>query len=209
MFRKIYTAFLEILYGDTCIICRKNSPILCTQCLNKLSRNTLDTKNFIYPLFNYRDENVRKILWYIKYKHSPSLLKILTPFLCLYMDTHLPRDTYFLVPVPSRNSSNQKRGYVPTEVIAKELHFCNTNYIPIEKNTVLFKRKTKRQATLKDKNGRISNMHDAFLVKEDTVTGKNCIIIDDIITTGATTHSLRESLLKAGAVSVFIVTLAH
>lgn len=209
MFRKFFANILNIIYGNTCLLCRKRTPLLCTHCIATLTENKFVTENATFSLFNYRDERVRKIIWYIKYKHSPSLLKILAPLLCLYMDTKLPKGKYILIPVPSRIVSKQKRGYVPTELLARELHVCNAQYIPIEKDKVFFKRETKRQAIIRDRSERISNMRDAFLVKDGVVVGKNCIIIDDIITTGATTSALREALLKSGASSVSIFTLAH
>ena len=66
------------------------------------------------------------------------------------------------------------------------------------------------QSSLNDKKARKDNVQDAYLVPDpDLVEGKRILLIDDIITTGATLDEASRTLLEAGAKSVVAASLAQ
>jgi predicted amidophosphoribosyltransferase len=56
---------------------------------------------------------------------------------------------------------------------------------------------------------RRENVTDAFSADAAQVTGKNILVMDDVATTGATLASCADALLKAGARTVYALTLAR
>jgi ComF family protein len=56
---------------------------------------------------------------------------------------------------------------------------------------------------------RTKNVNDAFLSKPSAVAGHSILIVDDVITTGATINACAKSLIKAGACNVYGITLAR
>ena len=57
---------------------------------------------------------------------------------------------------------------------------------------------------------RIKNIKDAFCVKHpEKVSGKRVVIIDDVVTTGATAHECIKALKKAGAKSVDVLSVSR
>ena len=70
-------------------------------------------------------------------------------------------------------------------------------------------RSTDSQAGLTPRQRR-NNVRGAFRVSDPTaVRGKNILLIDDILTTGATARAAAQSLKRAGAASVYVATLAR
>ena len=99
----------------------------------------------------------------------------------------------------------KERGFNQCEYIAKELSI-NTGIKTI--NTLKKIRETKVQKTLK-REERIENLKDAFeIIDEKKVKGKKFILLDDVITTGATLKEGVKVLKKHGAIEIKILTLA-
>lgn len=75
--------------------------------------------------------------------------------------------------------------------------------------TVVRQRATESQAGLTPRQRR-QNVRGAFVVPDpEAVTGRNVLVIDDIMTTGATVRSVAQVLLRAGAAKVWVATLAR
>jgi predicted amidophosphoribosyltransferase len=63
-----------------------------------------------------------------------------------------------------------------------------------------------------DRRRRADNVHDAFVVRsphDRVVRGQWVVLVDDVVTTGATLCSAADALLSAGAVAVSAVTVAR
>ena len=67
---------------------------------------------------------------------------------------------------------------------------------------------TKAQAKLA-KAERAANVDGRFVARAPAVAGKNIVVVDDVVTTGATSEACRRALLKAGARSVRCVAIAR
>lgn len=108
-----------------------------------------------------------------------------------------------IVPVPD---SGNGRGYWVTGLMADRLG--QITGIPVNKRSLKKIRKTKRQAGL-NREERLRNLIGAFGVdKAGSIEGKRVLLVDDIITTGATVSCCAVALLKAGAAEVTAVSFA-
>jgi predicted amidophosphoribosyltransferase len=82
----------------------------------------------------------------------------------------------------------------------------------LENNILIKPKDTLHQAHIKDRSARLRNMVGTFAVRNETknlIKGKNIILIDDILTTGATLGEARKVLRQAGARKVVAFTVAH
>jgi ComF family protein len=98
------------------------------------------------------------------------------------------------------------RGYNQADFIARELsQECSLPY-----TTKLLTRTGRhiRQVTTKSRSERLKNQNNSFVAKGN-VEGLHCILVDDVTTTGATIDEARKTLLRAGAMTVHAVTIAH
>lgn len=114
----------------------------------------------------------------------------------------------FLIPIPLHRRKYRERGYNQAELIARGV--SEMTQIPVRNDLVQRHRDTETQTKLSiDK--RQENMEDAFEVLpniREQLKGKMCILIDDVITTGATIQSCAEELLVKGASRVIAASLA-
>jgi len=113
-----------------------------------------------------------------------------------------------LVPVPLHWQREWQRSYNQAEVLARILgKKLNKPCKKVLKRI----RPTTRQATL-NREERLKNLKNAFAVPEtkvQLVAGKQILLIDDVLTTGATLHACAEELLKNGAAGVVVFTIAR
>lgn len=108
-----------------------------------------------------------------------------------------------IVPVPA---SSKARGYNVPERMAQPL--ARALGVPLEAEALCRARTGRHQAGL-SLDERLVNIAGAFRVPEpDKVDGKRVLLVDDVITTGATAAACAQALLDAGAQSVFAVSLA-
>jgi ComF family protein len=119
-----------------------------------------------------------------------------------------------VVPVPLHRTKHKQRGFNQARALAK----CAIDalrkshpawHLTLAPTTLMRLRSTESQAGLTPLQRRL-NVRGAFKVSDSTaVKGKHILLIDDILTTGATARAASQSLLKAGATSVYVATLAR
>jgi ComF family protein len=110
-----------------------------------------------------------------------------------------------IVPVPLHPSRQRERGYNQAEMIARRLHSGRTRLAAVRQ------RDTQTQALLPSRAQRNENVKDAFaLIDPVTVAGKNVVLVDDVMTTGATLVSLGRLMraAKPAALSAIVVAVA-
>lgn len=101
-----------------------------------------------------------------------------------------------LVPVPLLGWDQKQRGYNQSQLIAQFLgHLFNFSLAP----WVMKQKQTRKQSMLKDFQERAENVRGAFIIKpESFVKNQDLIIVDDVITTGATVNSVIKVVKMAG-----------
>ncbi len=111
-----------------------------------------------------------------------------------------------LVPVPLHRRKQRRRGYNQSEWIARGL--AEAMHKPVEAG-YLFRKKHTPTQTKKNRMERWQNVEGIFDIYEPrALTGKHLLLVDDVVTTGATLEACAAELLKIDGVRVSIVTLA-
>ena len=109
-----------------------------------------------------------------------------------------------VVPVPA---SGHARGYNPPELLARPL--AQALNAPLQPHALRKCRATHTQKGLSAAQ-RLQNLSGAFQVRDARlVEGRRILLVDDVITTGATVSCCAAALMKAGALEVFAVTAAN
>lgn len=114
-----------------------------------------------------------------------------------------------IVPVPLHRRRLISRRYNQSAIIASA--FGKENSLPVLLDALIRTRHTPSQGHLNAKD-RTQNVRKAFAINpkhEHNIKGKNILLIDDVYTTGATVKECTETLLKAGAKSVNVLTVAR
>lgn len=147
---------------------------------------------------------LRKLIHLLKYGRVLPLAGPLGAFL----SSALPRTERYdaVVPMPLHWTRRWGRGFNQSEVLARAL--SSRIGVPV-RNAVTRKRRTPAQAGLNNSERR-TNVVGAFSVKKGSeLAGQHVLLIDDVLTTGATASACAAVLKRAGAKRVTVLTLAR
>ncbi|MEG2666673.1 MAG: phosphoribosyltransferase family protein [Bacteroidales bacterium] len=223
--------FFDFIYPKVCSGCgallMQPEQILCTYCLSHLPYTQYETllKNPVFLnfcgripildacslLYFHKGGRVQHLLHLLKYDYRPDI----GLFLGKLLGEKLAEISSFqnidvLVPVPLHPKKIKKRGYNQCDLLIKGMQ----PYFHAEiQNHLLNKKEYTESQTQKNRTHRWDNVHSSFaLSTENTqiqnLTGKHILLIDDVITTGATLESCARELLKIPNVNISIATIA-
>ncbi|MDH4058096.1 MAG: ComF family protein [Cyclobacteriaceae bacterium] len=112
-----------------------------------------------------------------------------------------------IIPIPLHRSRKRRRGYNQSEKFAEGL--SEFLQIPWDEEIVERRIKTTTQ-THKSKIERWENVKDVFFIKyPERIFGKRILLVDDVITTGATLEACGHQLLKHGCLELSIACIAE
>lgn len=163
--------------------------------------------------FSYHEKIVRDAIWEIKYKRNKIILEKMVAVVKEFMLPEISEKILFenfkdviITSVPQSRQRKNERGYNQGEDVGRAL----ARGLSLPFSPLLFKtRDTPRQTTLK-RSARLSNMKNSLAVRSDqNLSGKNIIIVDDVVTTGSTLNEAKKVLRSAGARKVLCIALAH
>lgn len=201
--REVASAVLDLIYPppNKCIICDADDFVgLCPLCKSKIKR----VKNQDYILsYGYYGGILKDLILSFKYDKSFIAAKVISELLLdLIYEEKINCDVICYVPMTK--SSVKKRGFNQCEVIAKYL--SRELDIPVS-NSIIKVKNTKEQKSL-SKEERARNIKGAFKIKENYISNKRILLIDDIVTTGATLLECKSILENYDVKEINILTIA-
>lgn len=215
--KKYLANFLDYIFPQFCLGCKKEGTIFCTDCLHKLQLLPIDKKpwpeeNFVFEechiCLDYHDTVVKKLIKKYKYSYFENLAE---PMADIYIKKVQQLDLapdFIICNIPLHKSKKKKRGFDQTELIAKKISLGRQ--VPYF-NLLQRQRSTKTQAQL-NKEQRQKNMAQAFEINEKidykSLLTKPILLIDDIATTGTTLNEAAQVLKRAGFSHVICLALA-
>lgn len=235
--RQLWACLLDFLYPPFCSFCQQRMPdgerqTICRSCwgraerwmpgacqrcgaeLSLRRRPRLCDRCRIddWPCADVRTPGpfsgvVAEAVHLLKYSQKPSIARSLAE---LMLDS-IDRDDYYLradmvLAVPLHPAKKRERGYNQADLIAKEV----ASALGRESGQdILTRTKHTRSQTKLNRAERQENVKDIFRVRDpDRVVGKTIILVDDVLTTGATIGSCARALKEAGAQEVLALTAA-
>lgn len=227
MWRTIWNDLLLLLFPETCTVCGnkliEGEKVICLHCLYKLPKtnfhNDRDNQTELRLRGKFPIEEASSFFYFNKgsdFSHLIHLLKYkdrkdIGEFLGRQAGLELKRDSIFadvdcIVPIPLHKKKERKRGYNQSECIAKGL--SDALNIPLDTRGISRIKSTKTQ-TRKSAIERWLNVKEIFQVKDaSAISHKHILIVDDVLTTGATIESCATTLLEVDGVKVSVFTLA-
>jgi ComF family protein len=220
--------FFSLIFPDKCESCNANlmtgEQIICTSCQLHLPKtdhiiiqeNTLRNRfqgrtNFQYAM-SYLKYNkhgrVQKLIRSLKYHGKKEIGIQLGVQMSHLMKEHGFFHTFdSIIPVPLHGKREKLRGYNQASMFAEGL--SKNLAAAIDSQSVIRKKFTKSQTKFSG-TARWNNVQDIFLVtKPENIAQKHILIVDDVVTTGATVESLANEILIHKPLSVSLVCISY
>ena len=202
---KLYNFLMELLFPPKCVLCRKllknGETDLCRECRSdapeypnrKIKLPFLDSFAAVW----YYEKNIRRSLLRFKFYGKRSYAKSYGRLLAMELLNEHPDGFDILTWVPISPLRKLRRGYDQVELIAKAVGTeLGVEPVPLLKKI----RSNPPQARITGEARRRANVLGVYALREDAaVHGKKIVLLDDILTTGATMGEAARVLLTAGA----------
>ncbi len=203
---------LNLLFPHKCVLCRKvlsdKEIDICNECRKDIPEFSHPSNRIPFvedwtALWYYKD--VRHSIFRFKFRNTRSYADVYARQLALKLMTR-PETYDYITWVPVSFRRRLKRGYDQVALIAKAL--SKEMGIPVV-STLRKKRHNMPQSTISDDSQRRANVLGVYRVNPKApIAGKQILLIDDVITTGATCSECARTLLTAGASRVYCAAIA-
>ncbi len=223
----ILLSLLDTLFPSTCAVCGirlcDSDNFMCSGCMSSLPEtnnwfeweNTLKLQlEAIFPnikgavafLYYNPADNHSRIIHNIKYRNQRKLAYEMGRLFALHLvNSPITRDIDCIVPLPLHSSREKWRGYNQSELIAYGI--ASVLDKEVVSSAVIRNRKGKSQASIKNNSKRLENIKDSFTVIDKRILkNKKILLVDDVITTGATLSSCAIAIYKSVPTCEIIAT---
>ncbi len=216
-----------LIYPKICMACDnpllKHEETLCTLCVFSLPKTNFhqENDNPVSKLFWGKAEigaaasyfhfekgsHVQQLIHRFKYKGFKEIGFEVGRHYGMELKTAMPfNKADVIIPVPLHKSKQKKRGYNQSEFFASGL--SKAMNIPVDFESLCRVKATETQ-TRKSRYARFENMETIFKLKEEhSLSNKNILLVDDVVTTGSTLDACCRTLNEQGN-KVCIVTMAY
>lgn len=211
----LWECILNVIYSDDreCVLCNeyvRDDKSLCSKCeiKVKLCKNhfEINEENFRVKCYSsaYYSDVIKELVIKLKYKSDFKAGEVLVEYM---LNTIKSKNIKFdiITYVPSTKEAIKKRGYNQSRYLAKTIAYkTNTKILEF-----LVKDKDTRDQIGLNGEERWSNLKNSFkCTNEKYLKNKRILLVDDVITTGATSFYCAKAMLGNGASDVIILTSA-
>jgi len=227
LLKNIFSDTLHLFYPHLCTGCSSDllddKNLLCLKCIDNLPHTNFaqHANNPVEKIFWGRlaitaahaefyfskESLIQHLIHQLKYKNNKEIGIYLGQLMGKSMlNSNRFQTVDYLIPLPLYPDKEHKRGFNQATVICNGI--SSVMNIPVLKNNIIRQRFTETQ-TRKHRIERWENVEGSFVVKNaEAIKGKHLLLIDDVITTGATLESCGQAIMKTEDVKLSVATLA-
>ena len=225
---KLLKDFFYLFYPNICANCKEqllqNEKVICTFCRHDLPLTNFQsyTRNKVssifsgritiekaYALLFFRKQGITKNLIHdLKYKGNEEVGVFFGNWIGEIVAKNKEFSTVdFIVPVPIHAKKKKIRGYNQVTKFGE----CLSMHLKVPLNEdVLIRQSATKTQTLKSRFERFNDLESKFLARNTSIfKEKHILIIDDVITTGATLEACAKELLKTPGIKISILTMSY
>ncbi len=225
--KELWDGFLHLLYPELCVACGEDLPVagscFCLKCQVNLSTSDMhlarenEFTNRLWGKLSLeggaamyyftRKSPIQRALHQLKYHNKPDIgIKI-----GRMLGRKLKRSEIFssvgaIIPVPLHPKKERLRGYNQSAMFAQGI--SEEMEVPVIDKALVRRAFTETQ-TKKKRMERFGNVGDVFVVdKPSLIEGKHLLLVDDVLTTGATLELCGQALLSVPETRLSLATIA-
>lgn len=225
---RIASDFISLFFPRHCLACLgslvKGEEMICTRCITELPRtnyhcqitNPVEERlagrlpvKYAWAFLKFRKGGiVQHLLHQMKYNNHPEVGVMLGRIFGNDLKNAGFSSCFdVIIPVPLHEARRRKRGYNQSAKLAEGLSYSMN--IRWDESISIRTMKTRTQ-TKKSKMERWENVKDVFTVAPNQmITGKRILLVDDIITTGATLEACGQHLISHGCSELSVACIAE
>lgn len=219
---------LDLLFPPRCVSCGSFGAFLCAACLAKTLRaqpprcpvcwmpgsgdvcGRCRHEPFAFEAarcpFVYAGA-ARDAVHALKYLGVSAVAGVMAQAMAECLTKWPPQEVVALVPVPLSGPRRRSRGYNQSEALAREL--SRLSGLPLLNGLLVRGKTAPPQARAADEEARRANVADAFAVRRREDVGGPLILVDDVMTSGATLDACAMALCEGGHDTVYALTFAR
>ena len=205
--KNILSSLTTLFFPSSCLICEdylNNELYVCNKCLSNLQLHRNSDPEYI-AVFQY-DDSIKKLIYELKYNSRPEVGEILGKEAAKHLLEIFQKENSILLPVPLHKKRIKTRGYNQSMYIAKGI--SDGLDIPIDEELIK-RRKNNVSQTKVDTGDRKNNVSGIFKLNTSSIDKSIFIIVvDDLITTQATTKEIYKTLKEHGYNNFFGLCIA-
>jgi len=222
---------LDYIFPKQCFGCSKEGEYLCSACFDKVmffekfpcficnrrqyevgicpdcSRSSCIDQ--IVVATGYSDTIAGKLVEALKYDYIESIAVVLAGLLAEQLENKELTGIFAtgaVVPIPLHKKRFAERGFNQSELLVEKLSLIYD--LKIQKKLLRRSRNTSQQAKLSREERKL-NIEDAFVVENNLIIPRTVILVDDVLTTGATFGQSAKVLKNAGVEQVICLAVCH
>lgn len=226
--KSLLDALGQVVFPKLCVFCSKEVPIrespFCVHCINEVPF----TNHFEYEstflaqkfwgkievvhaaalLYFTKDSLVQEMIHRLKYAGKYQIGIKLGKYVGQKIESSQFQKMDVIIPVPLHYRKQEKRGYNQAKMFGQGISEIVS--VPLY-DDVLVKISNTKSQTDKGREHRYKNVLDSFAVRQiDKIKGKHIVIVDDVITTGATLEACARKIYDAtdGDIKISIISIA-
>lgn len=223
----VFKSIIDLFFPKVCAGCHSllltNETVLCTVCRHEipLTQYHLDTNNEAVKkfygkidiqhasafLYYNKKGIVQELIHNLKYKGHQQIGTVLGEWYVEDLKKVIPETPFdVIIPVPLHPKKFRERGYNQVSTFGRALSKgLNVAYA----DTVLYRKKYSKTQSKKDLLGRSENIENLFdVIDSEKNHNKHFLLIDDVLTTGATLEACCRALLKIPGARISIACMA-
>lgn len=214
--KQLFNRLFDLIFPRYCVLCEKIGAWLCAECqeqkldfqLAEIKLATSEAVDRIFYIADFDSPLVAKIVKTCKYQGVRELARFMGQKIAQEFGPELTQAGVAILPVPLHQARLRSRGFNQAELIASEIvHGVEGMQIV---NPIKRKQGGRAQAKL-SRAERLVNLEEAFCLAEagSELDYGLAIVVDDVVTTGATMNEIAKILKKAGVKEVWGLAFAH
>ncbi|MBI5045958.1 MAG: ComF family protein [Candidatus Niyogibacteria bacterium] len=233
MLKHFWNKTLDLLFPEKCRGCGLSGVVLCEDCRRKLrppeifcfacgkesdcgicaacARAYGISPIKVFWAARYSEPPIKALIHDLKYRSATKVAETLGDIFCdntNFALQNLKNENSVIVPVPITARKLRERGFNQSEILAAAL--SRKSGISLATDILLKIKNTASQVAVAERAKRLENLRDSFAVPHpERISGKTAILVDDILTTGATIIECARELKKAGAKNIIALVVAH
>lgn len=216
--KKIKNFLVSLVLPQTCIQCGVDDELVCYDCVTKIPIDSLDVAqrvlvvndsiDQVWIVCDYDVKVVHDLVFAAKFYGSSDACRILGEIVLRFWKISNIAEFYknkqfSFIPIPLHRIRKYQRGFNQSKLIAEAV----SEQVGIPVNDCLKRVRNTTQQVKLDALGRRNNVNKCFIATDGSVP-KNCLLVDDVVTTGATINDAARALKLAGAESVNALIVA-